>query len=72
MRTMYRYVDVILKIDPSSGKILHSYDMRELNPKAKRPKSADCFNGIAFNSTDRTLTVTGKYWSKFYRINLPL
>lgn len=67
-----RYVDVIVKIDPATGNILHTYDLRQLNPKAKRPKSADCFNGIAYNSSDRALTVTGKFWSKFYRITLPM
>ena len=64
------YVDKLIKINPSSGEIVKTYSFRSLYPKNKRPKSADCFNGIAFNSTDRSVMLTGKYWDKYFRVNL--
>jgi len=64
------YVDKLIKINPTSGQILKTYSFRSLYPKNKRPKTADCFNGIAFNATDRSLMLTGKYWDKYYRVNL--
>ena len=70
--SLHRYLDVILKIDPHSGKVLHTYDFRDLFPAARRPRSSDCFNGIAYNTTDRTVTLTGKYWPKMYRVSMPL
>ena len=64
------YVDKIIKIDPSNGEIAKTYSFRSLYPKNKRPRSADCFNGIAFNTTDRSVMLTGKYWDKYYRVHL--
>lgn len=64
------YVDKLIKINPSSGEVVKTYSFRSLYPKNKRPKSADCFNGIAFNSTDRSVMLTGKYWDKYYRVHL--
>lgn len=64
------YVDKLIKIDPSSGEVVKTYSFRTLYPKNKRAKSADCFNGIAYNSTDRSVMLTGKYWDKYYRVNM--
>lgn len=64
------YADLILKIYPSNGEIRSKYHLRDLFPPRTRPKTADCFNGIAFNSTDGLFTVTGKWWPKYYRVVL--
>eukprot|EP00603_Paraphysomonas_imperforata_P003920 CAMPEP_0114436896 /NCGR_PEP_ID=MMETSP0103-20121206/13709_1 /TAXON_ID=37642 ORGANISM="Paraphysomonas imperforata, Strain PA2" /NCGR_SAMPLE_ID=MMETSP0103 /ASSEMBLY_ACC=CAM_ASM_000201 /LENGTH=249 /DNA_ID=CAMNT_0001607221 /DNA_START=71 /DNA_END=817 /DNA_ORIENTATION=- len=64
------YVDKLIKIHPTSGNIVKTFNFRNLYPKRSRSRSADCFNGIAFNSTDRSVMLTGKYWDKYYRVNL--
>jgi hypothetical protein len=63
-------VDVIVKIDPANGDIISKFDFRDLFPHRTRPRTADCFNGIAYNSTDKLFTVTGKWWPKYYRVSL--
>jgi glutaminyl-peptide cyclotransferase len=67
-----RYVDVIVKIDPANGEIVAKYDFRDLFPHRSRPRTADCFNGIAYNASDKLFTVTGKWWPKYYRVSLQL
>jgi len=64
------YVDVILKIDPVSGRVLRKYDCRSLYPLSQRTDQADSFNGIAFNTTDNSFLVTGKLWPRYYRVRL--
>lgn len=63
------YEDVIVAIDYEMGVVLKVYDFRDLRPK--RGAKEDCFNGIAFNETDRTLIVTGKYWPRMYTLDFP-
>lgn len=65
------YKDVIVAIDPATGSVLHTYDFAKLRPHASRSKSEDCFNGIAFNATSRSLLLTGKYWPKMYTVDFP-
>eukprot|EP00602_Paraphysomonas_sp_CaronLab_P008782 CAMPEP_0185029546 /NCGR_PEP_ID=MMETSP1103-20130426/15915_1 /TAXON_ID=36769 /ORGANISM="Paraphysomonas bandaiensis, Strain Caron Lab Isolate" /LENGTH=245 /DNA_ID=CAMNT_0027564339 /DNA_START=73 /DNA_END=807 /DNA_ORIENTATION=- len=55
------YVDALIIIDPSTGHVVRKLDFRQLYPKMSRPRSADCFNGIAYNTTDGSLMVTGKW-----------
>lgn len=40
------------------------------NRKHTRPPTVDCFNGIAYNSTDETFLVTGKWWPAYYKVRL--
>ena len=61
---------MIIKIDPSNGEIVSRYDFRDLFPARTRPKMSDCFNGIAYNQTDHSFIVTGKWWPKYFRVSL--
>jgi len=70
------YQDVIVRIDPKSGRITTVYDLSTLYPD--RPESADVLNGIALTTTNDAndgndaaeLWVTGKFWPHMFRIRL--
>lgn len=57
--------DWIVIIDPSSGHITGM-----VNLKALKPKEAGVLNGIAYDSSQQRLYITGKYWPKLYQIEL--
>lgn len=62
--------DEIVRIDPTSGKILQTLDLSTLWPKAERPPTADVLNGIAWDTISQSLLVTGKRWPTMYRLKL--
>ena len=64
------YQDIILKIDPSDGKVIHKYDLAMMYPKWTRKPGVDCLNGIAYNSSDDTFLFTGKLWPRYYKARL--
>jgi glutamine cyclotransferase len=59
----------ILKIDPSSGKVVGKLDLTTLDTEAKNkyPESLQ-LNGIAYDSTSKKVYVTGKLWPNIYEI----
>lgn len=59
----------IVKIDPASGKVIGKLDLSSLDYEAKNknPK-AEVLNGIAFDSTNDKIYVTGKLWPNIYQI----
>lgn len=61
----------ILKIDPATGKIVGRLDLEPLQKEAAalRP-GADVLNGIAFDSANNKILVTGKRWPYIYEIKL--
>lgn len=61
----------ILKIDPSSGKVLGHLNFERLNQEAKAayPAAAE-LNGIAYDSATGKLYITGKKWPTLYEIKL--
>lgn len=64
--------DVIARIDPATGKVSGWIDLRTLLPADKRgTDSVDAvLNGIAYDSKQRRLFVTGKLWPKLFEIEL--
>mmetsp|Transcript_502 Transcript_502/g.1003 ORF Transcript_502/g.1003 Transcript_502/m.1003 type:complete len:262 (+) Transcript_502:497-1282(+) len=69
------YQDVLVSIDPESGKVSRVYDMRDIYPLEQRQKDADCLNGISVSGAKKDdegleVWVTGKLWPKMYRIKL--
>lgn len=62
------YENVIIVIDPDTGKVLRTYDFEQLWPMRERPSSADCLNGISVTDKPNELLVTGKWWPQIYRI----
>jgi glutamine cyclotransferase len=64
--------DLIVRIDPASGKIKGVINLAGLLPPAQRG-TADpdaVLNGIAWDSARRRLFVTGKLWPKVFEIEL--
>ncbi len=61
----------ILKIDPSSGKVVGRADFESLGNeiKTKYPNAGE-MNGIAFDSASGQVFITGKNWPNLYEIRL--
>lgn len=58
-------------IDPSNGYVVSKLDLGILVDREKKQSDyIDVLNGIAWNKTNRTLLVTGKYWQNFYELKL--
>ena len=64
------FQDYIVKINFATGFVEEKYDMSSLYPRHLRSPNVDCFNGIAYNSSDGTFLVTGKLWPLYYHVKL--
>jgi glutamine cyclotransferase len=62
--------DRIVIIDPASGVVTASIDLRGLLPPGEYRPGTDVLNGIARNPADGAIWVTGKRWPWLYRIEL--
>jgi len=62
--------DRIVIIDPASGEVTASIDLRGLLPPGEYRQSTDVLNGIARDPVDGGIWVTGKRWPWLYRIEL--
>ncbi len=61
--------NIIVKIDPTSGNVVGKIDLSSLAIEAKNIKpNADVLNGIAYNSIEDKIYVTGKLWTNIYQI----
>ena len=62
---------LILKIDPSNGKVVGRLDLSVIANEIKRMyPNSDVLNGIAYDQNSKALLVTGKLWPKSYLIRL--
>ncbi|NKB67516.1 MAG: glutaminyl-peptide cyclotransferase [Candidatus Latescibacteria bacterium] len=61
--------DFIARIDPGSGRVVGWIDLGGLLTPAERQR-ADVLNGIAYDPEGKRLFVTGKWWPKFFEIEL--
>ena len=62
--------DVIVRIDPKTGRVVGRISLRGLPLAQDRNGSEDVLNGIAYDAKADRLLVTGKQWSKIYQIEL--
>lgn len=62
--------DDVVVIDIDSGHVTARIDLSKLYPKTTRSTHADVLNGIALDTHDQTLLITGKLWPYVYRIRL--
>lgn len=61
----------IVKIDPESGRVTGIMEFKNLLlPEDSVPGRTDYFNGIAYDSTTKTMFVTGKRWPKLFEVKL--
>ncbi|HIF34503.1 MAG: glutaminyl-peptide cyclotransferase [Pirellulaceae bacterium] len=61
--------DVIVKIDIKDGRVTGIVDLRGLYRSGRR-RSDDVLNGIAYDTAQKRLYVTGKNWPRLYEIKL--
>lgn len=62
--------DRIARIDPLSGKVVGYVELNNLLPREQRSQETDVLNGIAWDSGNRRLFVTGKYWPLLFEITV--
>ncbi len=64
--------DTILEINPKTGAVLQTVDMKNLWPLSQRPAGYDnsdnVLNGIAWDAKGKRLFVTGKKWPHLYQV----
>jgi len=61
----------IVRIDPSSGKVLGKADFSNLIKEVKlKSPDVDYMNGIAWDSAADKLYITGKLWPNLYEVKL--
>lgn len=64
------YQDRIIKIDPSTGKVLGEINLAGLKQKLKLDNSEQVLNGIAWDEKRKAFWVTGKNWPKMFLIRI--
>lgn len=62
--------DMIVIIDPSSGKVEGTVDCTGLLPRELRDRRTDVLNGIALDPETGNIYLTGKYWKRLYQVRL--
>lgn len=68
--------DVVVKIDPATGKITGQLELGTLRSQGNIPPSGtsatapEVLNGIAWDSAGNRIFVTGKYWPKLFELRL--
>lgn len=61
----------IVKIDPESGHVVGKMTLANLlQPSDIIPDRTDVLNGIAYDSTTKTMFITGKRWPKLFEVKL--
>jgi glutamine cyclotransferase len=64
------HTDRIARIDPSTGKVIGWIDLTGLLPKGEVHNNEAVLNGIAYDSGNQRLFVTGKLWPKLFEIRV--
>jgi glutaminyl-peptide cyclotransferase len=62
--------DLIARIDPTTGRVKAFVSLAGLRPEAAQGSTDAVLNGIAYDSKNKRLFVTGKYWDKLYEIKV--
>jgi len=62
--------DKIARINPKTGRVTAWIDLSGLLSDQDKKGRVDVLNGVAFNSDNGKLFVTGKLWPKLFEIEL--
>ena len=65
--------DYIVKIDPANGHVVGTINLAGLVSqyiKGFSPDDNEVLNGIAWDSTSKTMYITGKHWPKMFELRL--
>jgi len=61
----------IYKINPSNGQVTGKINLNEVWDKIKlKDRQADVPNGIAYDSIEKKMYITGKLWPELYEVQL--
>jgi glutamine cyclotransferase len=64
--------DYVVRIDPATGRVTGLIDFTGLLAAKDRSENTDVLNGIAYDSAEDRLFVTGKRWLKLFEVRLKL
>ena len=64
------YEDRIARISPKTGELIGWIDLSNLYPKNRRATTEDVLNGIAYDTDNKRLFVTGKNWPQLFEISV--
>lgn len=62
--------DIILRINPATGRVTSYLDMKGLMPQEMRAGGEDVLNGIAYDAERKRIFVSGKLWPRIFEIRL--
>lgn len=62
--------DKISVINPNTGVVVNIIDFHPLRKRLKNNSSAETFNGIAYNEKEDVFYLTGKNWSKTFKVRI--
>ena len=62
--------DFVVAIDPNTGRVRRWIDFADLLPEKSRNLDTDVLNGIAYDSDQDRLFVTGKRWPTLFEVRL--
>jgi glutamine cyclotransferase len=62
------HTDMIVRIDPGSGRVTATIDAAGLLPSSERQSGEAVLNGIAYDDATGTFLVTGKLWPTMFRV----
>jgi glutaminyl-peptide cyclotransferase len=62
--------DLILRIDPSTGRVTSFLDLKGILAPSDKTGGEDVLNGIAYDSQQKRIFVTGKLWPRLFEIKL--
>ena len=66
---IYQTKDIV-KIDPQTGAIVGKMNFNNLPGTDSIPGRTDVLNGIAYDSTSKSMFITGKRWPKIYELKI--
>jgi glutamine cyclotransferase len=64
------YKNIIVVIDPATGKVTGQIDLEKLIPKDFKEDANKVLNGIAYNPQNKHIYVTGKNWPVLYELEI--
>ena len=62
--------DLIVLIDPKSGRVGSVLDLKGVLPREIRTGSEDVLNGIAYDAQQKRIFVSGKFWPRIFEIKV--
>jgi glutamine cyclotransferase len=62
--------DLILLIDPATGQVRSFLNLKGIRPDSERQGNEDVLNGIAYDSEQKRIFVSGKLWPRLFEIRI--